>query len=384
MKPQRRRRRRAGAGSRRPPPRRRRRTRRWRTRHVVAVLSAPLVLIAGGGFAYFGLARPASVEVPNVVHRDVFTAASTLQEGRIRSRQHRRRQPATGRRRARAAPAARRRPTRARPSRSRSATSSPPCPTWSAHPSTTRSPSLRRVGFVDLPVVDDYRDDVDPGHRRRRHAVRVLRSGEDGPGLASRSCARSARDGPQRGRARPGDRHGESPAARPRGRGEEREQPHRRRRHRDQPEPGRRHVLVRGDTVTLTVSTGSEAREGAVRRRVVVDDAYGRARRRRLRGGDRHDAGATARSARSWPRTRPGGQAPEGSTVTITVGVRQNGRASFASLIFRLGKLSAVTLSPPSPHRRATAVDGPWPRKRWPPGCASPTPGSPAGCARRR
>ena len=54
--------------------------RRWRLRHVVAVMSAPLVLIAGGGFAYAWLSRPESVAVPNVVHRDLFTAAATLQK----------------------------------------------------------------------------------------------------------------------------------------------------------------------------------------------------------------------------------------------------------------------------------------------------------------
>ena len=68
--------------------------RRWRSRHMLAVVSAPLVLVASGGFAYFWLARARVGRGPNVVHRDVFTAASTLKKAGLRGRQHRHRQSA--------------------------------------------------------------------------------------------------------------------------------------------------------------------------------------------------------------------------------------------------------------------------------------------------
>ena len=54
--------------------------RRWRLRHVVAVMSAPLVLIAGGGFAYAWLSRRADRRGPECRAPDVFTAAATLQK----------------------------------------------------------------------------------------------------------------------------------------------------------------------------------------------------------------------------------------------------------------------------------------------------------------
>jgi serine/threonine-protein kinase len=54
--------------------------RRWRVKHVAVIAAAPLVLIATGGFAWVQLTRPASVRVPGVVDRDLFTAANALQE----------------------------------------------------------------------------------------------------------------------------------------------------------------------------------------------------------------------------------------------------------------------------------------------------------------
>jgi serine/threonine-protein kinase len=54
--------------------------RRWRLKHIAVIAAAPLVLAATGGFAYVQLTRPPSVRVPGVVDRDVFTAAHTLQQ----------------------------------------------------------------------------------------------------------------------------------------------------------------------------------------------------------------------------------------------------------------------------------------------------------------
>ncbi len=49
--------------------------------------------------------------------------------------------------------------------------------------------ALRHVGFVNLPVTDDYRDDVGCRHGRRRHAGGILRELEDRTGHRSRSRA---------------------------------------------------------------------------------------------------------------------------------------------------------------------------------------------------
>ena len=88
--------------------------------------------------------------------------------------------------------------------------------------------------------------------------------------------------------------------------------------------PGANRVLVRGDTVTLTVSTGPKL----VKVPYVVSSSADDAR------DELEDAGfavaiATTPVANSQvddviTQNPPGGQAPEGSTVTITVGVRQS------------------------------------------------------------
>jgi serine/threonine-protein kinase len=54
--------------------------RRWRTSHLVALIAAPLAMLAAGAFGIYQLTRPASVAVPDVVDRDVFTAADTLKK----------------------------------------------------------------------------------------------------------------------------------------------------------------------------------------------------------------------------------------------------------------------------------------------------------------
>ena len=87
--------------------------------------------------------------------------------------------------------------------------------------------------------------------------------------------------------------------------------------------PGADRVLVRGETVTLTVSTGPKLVKVPYVVGSSADDAQ----------DELEDAGfavaiATTPVASSQvgdvvAQNPPGGQAPEGSTVTITVGVRQ-------------------------------------------------------------
>jgi eukaryotic-like serine/threonine-protein kinase len=55
--------------------------RTWRARHFAVILAAPLVLVVGGVVAYAKLSEHApSVAVPDVVDRDVFTAAATMKQ----------------------------------------------------------------------------------------------------------------------------------------------------------------------------------------------------------------------------------------------------------------------------------------------------------------
>ncbi len=55
--------------------------RTWRARHFAVILAAPLVLVVGGVVVYAKLSEHApSVAVPDVVDRDVFTAAATMKQ----------------------------------------------------------------------------------------------------------------------------------------------------------------------------------------------------------------------------------------------------------------------------------------------------------------
>ena len=89
--------------------------------------------------------------------------------------------------------------------------------------------------------------------------------------------------------------------------------------------PGADRVIVRGNTVTITVSTGPKLVKVPYVVTWSADDAR----------GELEDAGfavtiATTPASSSQvgkvvAENPPGGQAPEGATVTITVGVRQTG-----------------------------------------------------------
>src|SRR6185312_6810266 len=53
--------------------------RTWKARHWAVILAAPLLLVVGGAIAYAKLTEHAPiVKVPDVVDRDVFSAASIL------------------------------------------------------------------------------------------------------------------------------------------------------------------------------------------------------------------------------------------------------------------------------------------------------------------
>jgi serine/threonine-protein kinase len=299
--------------------------RRWRARHVMAVLSAPLVLIAGGGFAYFWLARPESIEVPNVVHRDVFTAASTLKKAGFEVDSIVTDNPRP------AGVVLAQTPRRGLKADEGSTVTITISDKVATVPEVVGTPvddalaALRHVGFVNLPVVDDYRSDVEPGtvvsvtppafsdaSKTDPVSVSVARDPHvTVPNVVGTDQATATGSLQQLGLvvAVKSGSSGTVPAGNV-----------------ISASPGADRVLVRGATVTLTVSTGPKL----VKVPYVVGSSSDDAR------SELEDAGfavaiATTPVANSQvgdvvAENPAGGQAPEGSTVTITVGARQNGR----------------------------------------------------------
>ena len=296
--------------------------RRWRLRHVVAVMSAPLVLIAGGGFAYAWLSRPASVEVPNVVHADVFTAASTLQKAGFEVDSILADNPRP------AGVVLAQTPRRGLKVDEGSTVTITISDKVATVPYVVGSSvddalaSLRQVGFVNLPVTDDFRDDVEPGtvvsvtppaysetSKTDPVSVSVARDPHvTVPNLVGTDQGTATNNLQQLGLV-VAVKNGSSSTV-PAG-------------NVISVSPGANRVLVRGETVTLTVSTGPKLVKVPYVVGSSADDTQ----------DDLEDAGfavaiATTPVANSQvgdviTQNPPGGQASEGSTVTITVGVRQ-------------------------------------------------------------
>ena len=257
-------------------------------------LSAPLVLLAGGGFAYFWLSRPNSVAVPNVVHRDVFTAASTLEKAGFEVDSIVTDNPRPGGVVLAQTP---RRGLKVDEGSTVTITISDVKATVPDVVGTSVDDALaalRHVGFVSLQATDDYRDDVEPGtvvgvtpaafseaSKADPVSVSVARDPHvTVPNLVGVDQATATTNLQQLGldvAVKNGSSStiaaGDVISA----------------------SPGTGRVIVRGTTVTLTVSTGPKL----VKVPYVVGSSArrceGRARRRRLRGRDRHHPGT------EWP-----------------------------------------------------------------------------------
>jgi serine/threonine-protein kinase len=297
--------------------------RTWRARHLVAVLSAPLVL-ASGAFAYYELTKPASVAVPSVVHRDVFGAVYTLQRAgfTVHTRvlddprpagfvlaQH----PRGG--------------TVAEGSTVTITLSdvTTTVPDVIGRSETDAAAALHKAGFATVASRDDFRSDVDPGtvvgstptafaDAAKADPVTLTVARDPHvtvPNVVAVGQAAATAQLQQAGlevSVRTASSHtvpagavvSQSPSA--------------------------DRVAVRGDTVTLTVSTGPKL----VKVPYVVgsssDDAVGAL----------EDAGFSVSFATTpvaggqvgdvVAQSPPGGQAPEGSNVQLTVGTRQGKR----------------------------------------------------------
>jgi serine/threonine-protein kinase len=296
------------------------RERRWRTRHVLALVSAPLVL-GLAGFTYWQATRPATVEVPKVVDKDVFTAAYMLRKAGLEVDSEAARDPRPGgvvlAQHPRAGMVEEGSTVRITVS---AVVATVPDVVGGTEEDAVAA--LHRVGFVTVHSEDDYRDDVDPGtvvgvnpvpfseaaktadialvvardpHVSVRNVVAVDQGTatanlqQDGLDVSVKTASSGA--------VPAGVVISQSPSG------------------------GR--LLVRGDTVTLTVSSGPRMVKVPYVVSWDADDAV----------DELEDAGFTVSFATTpvgsgevgevVAQTPPGGQAPEGSDVTVTVGVRK-------------------------------------------------------------
>jgi eukaryotic-like serine/threonine-protein kinase len=145
-------------------PRRPNLPRAWKARHWAIILAAPLLLIVGGAIAYAKLTEHAPiVAVPDVVDRDVFTAAAAMQKsgfeftpvfvdsprpGGIILEQH----PGNG--------AEREQGSTITLTVSRTTATVPDVVNLAVDDARA---AMARRGLLNLTVTPDYRDDVDPG-----------------------------------------------------------------------------------------------------------------------------------------------------------------------------------------------------------------------------
>jgi serine/threonine-protein kinase len=298
--------------------------RTWKARHWAVILAAPLVLIVGGAIAYAKLTEHAPiVAVPDVVDRDVFSAASILGNAGFDVDSV-------------AADSSRpggtildQDPTNGKKLEQGSTVTLTVSRVHATVPYVAgmsegdARAALARKGFTNIKPTPDYRDDVDVGTVMRTNPGAGLQA-DKGAALEVAVAADphlELRDvvGVDQGTATnllQGDGlvvavQTASSKTRPAGTVL-------------RSSPGAGTTVVRGDTITLTVSSGPK--------QVSVDSMVGKSSDDAV--SDLEDAGFAVQVATApvssgrqddtvLAQSPAGGTAPEGSTVTITVGTRR-------------------------------------------------------------
>jgi serine/threonine-protein kinase len=304
------------------PPAKRERT--WKARHWAVILAAPLLLVVGGAIAYANLTEHAPMaKVPDVVDRDVFSAASILKSagfevdsvaadssrpgGTILDQD-----PGNGKKLEQG--------STVRLTVSRTRATVPYVVTMGLGDAKV---ALAKRGFLNLTVTPDYRDDVDVGTVMRTNpganlqadksaAIEVVVAADphvelrDVVGVDQRTATNLLQDDglvvavqTASSKTRPAGTVLKS-------------------------SPGAGTTVVRGDTITITVSSGPK--------QVNVESKVGKSGDDAV--SDLEDAGFAVQVATTpvssgrqdgivLAQSPAGGTAAEGSTVTVTVGARR-------------------------------------------------------------
>ena len=299
--------------------------RRWRFRHVAAIAAAPLMVVAAAAFAYSQLTRPASVQVPNVVDTDVFAAANRLEKAGFEVDTSLAHDPRPAGIVLAQYP---RRGVRIDEGSHVTITISDVVATMPdvvGKQVDDAEAALRSVGFVDVTVTDDYRDDYDPGtvvgttpaaytEAKKADPVDISVARDPHvtvPNLAgvdqATATARLQQIGVVVGVQTAGSKSVASGLV-------------------ISTSPGSGRVVRRGSTVTLTVSSGPRLVAVPYVVGSSADDAVGRLE------DDGFDVSVVTTPVANdqvgdvVAQNPAGGRAPDGSTVTVTVGARQSSR----------------------------------------------------------
>jgi serine/threonine-protein kinase len=298
--------------------------RTWKARHWAVILAAPLLLVVGGAIAYAKLTEHAPMaKVPDVVDRDVFSAASILKSagfevdsvaadssrpgGTILDQD-----PGNGKKLEQG--------STVRLTVSRTRATVPYVVTMGLGDAKV---TLAKRGFLNLTVTPDYRDDVDVGTVMRTNpganlqadksaAIEVVVAADphvelrDVVGVDQRTATNLLQDDglvvavqTASSKTRPAGTVLKS-------------------------SPGAGTTVVRGDTITITVSSGPK--------QVNVESTVGKSGDDAV--SDLEDAGFAVQVATTpvsssrqdgivLAQSPAGGTAAEGSTVTVTVGARR-------------------------------------------------------------
>src|SRR5215207_751985 len=299
------------------------RQRTWKLRHWVVILAAPLLLIAGGAFAYAKITEPApTAPVPDIVDRDILAAIGILKEagfsvratpvdnarpGGIVLSQH----PASGDMLEEG--------SGVEVTVSKTDALVPEVSTMDVEDAMV---ALRARGFSNFNPVPDYRDDVDPGtvmstnpavniRARKLDPIELVVATDPHVKVPSVVGAFQA-DATAQLQAIGLDVNVQTQSSNSRAAGVV-----------IKTRPGTGETVVRGDTITLTVSSGPKQVNVPAVVRMDADYAI----------SDLQDQGfevnvlttpvtSSALDDTVISQDPPGGRAAEGSTVTITVGVR--------------------------------------------------------------
>jgi serine/threonine-protein kinase len=305
-----------------PPRPKRQRT--WKARHWIAILAAPLLLVAGGVVAYAKLTEgPPKVAVPDVKDRDVFAAASILRAAGFSFEREVRDTPRPGGLILEQHPAPGRKLEEGSAVTVVVSSTDATVPEVSTMDVEQAKVELRNRGLGTFTVTPDYRDDVDPGTVMSTNPPAFARARKTDPlelvvatdphvkvpnvvGLDQASATSQLQAVGLDVAVQTA-----SSSTRPVGQV-------------IKTSPGTDQTVVRGDTITLTVSSGPKQ----VNVPAVVgwdrDDAIGEIEDR---GFAVNVLTATASSGGDVgtvvAQDPPGGRATEGSTITITIGVRK-------------------------------------------------------------
>ena len=300
------------------------RQRTWKLRHWLVILAAPLLLIAGGIAAYAKLTESGPmVAVPDVTDRDVFAARSILHDAGLKYQATAADSPRPGGIILGQRPATGQKLEEGSTVAVRVSKTDALVPDVSTMDVEAAKVALRGVGLGLFTVTPDYRDDVDPGTVMSTNPSANLRArkaeplelvvatdphvqvpnvvGQDQAGATSALQALGLDINVQTA----------SSNTRPAGQV-------------IKTSPGTDETVVRGDTITLTVSSGPKQVNVPIVLTWDRNDAISEIEDRGFLVNVLTVAVTNSSAVDTVVAQDPsGGKAPEGSTITITLGVRK-------------------------------------------------------------